>query len=321
MPKINDPTLAHLYTQLSRQHASEERLLEAEPVQYGLRLTLSYGSLNAAGILYHSPKKRRLSWVPNGHGDPAMAELLSRSVASVIHGNGQTVKANPSASHPGEKEEQGLERWIGTDEAGKGDLFGPLVVGGFFCEQAVAQALAEMGVRDSKELGTATIGRIARELLDRFPERCMVVEISPTRYNEMYGDFQRQGGINGLLGWGHAQVIKNLLSRGVDTQAVVVDRFGGEHRLTAHLPRQGRPKLIVRPKAESNLAVAAGAILARARFDNALARMAEGLGYRPHAGSSAAAQTDLKKLYRERRGDLYKYVKMHFSPVIALGEL
>lgn len=317
MLNIKDPTLAHVFRQLAEQHATEERILEAEPVQYGVKLTLSYGGLKAAGTLYHSPKKRRLSWVPNGNGDPAMAGLLSSSVASFV-----TQKSNGKGGPEGaSKEETDLQRWIGTDEAGKGDIFGPLVVGGFFCTRDVNDELAKMGVRDSKELTTATIKRLAGELQKKYPAYCAVVEISPTRYNEMYGDFERQGGINGLLGWGHARAIRNLVDSGADAQAAVVDRFAGEHRVTRNLPRKGMPKLIFRPKAESNLAVAAGAILARARFDATLDKMKDDLGFRPHAGSGHPAQEDLKRLHRVKGGDLYKYVKSNFSPVKALGIL
>ena len=317
MLNIKDPTLSYVFTQLLELHSAEERLLEAEPIQYGIRLTLSFSGLHAGGTLYHSPKKRRLTFVPNGNGDPAMAQLLRQSVAPFI-----SEKAAKSGTSAGiGKKEAGLERWLGSDEAGKGDLFGPLVVGGFYADKAIAKTLAEMGIRDSKELAKGGIKRLSGELLKRFPERCSVVEISPTRYNEMYGDFERQGGINGLLGWGHARIIRNLVEAGAQAQAAVVDRFGGEHRLTRNLPRKGMPELIVRPKAESNMAVAAGAILARARFDEALERMKEEIGFQPHAGSGAAALQDLKRLHREKEHDLYKYVKMHFSPVKALGLL
>ncbi|MBU1431350.1 ribonuclease HIII, partial [Myxococcota bacterium] len=42
--------------------------------------------------------------------------------------------------------------WIGTDEAGKGDYFGPLVVAGVFVQRAEIDALRALGVDDSKRL-------------------------------------------------------------------------------------------------------------------------------------------------------------------------
>lgn len=318
MPSLKDPTLQHVFDRLCALHEAEGRLLTGVPVQYGVQLTLSYDVLTAAGTLYHSPKKRRLSFVPNRNGDPAMAQLLRDSVNAFVTGGGATRDGKPVGAG---SEENGLERWMGTDEAGKGDLFGPLVVGGFYANKEIAKALHEMGVRDSKELASGTIHRLARDIRDRYHDRLTVVVISPDKYNQMYPDFQRLGGINGLLGWAHARAIKNLVEAGHDIQAAVVDRFGGEHRLTRNLPRKGMPKLIVRPKAESNMAVAAGAILARARYEDTLAAMEKELGFKPHAGSGSPAVKDLKHLAAEKRDDMYKYVKMHFSPVKALGIL
>ena len=43
-------------------------------------------------------------------------------------------------------------RILGLDEAGRGCVLGPLVVGGFVCDSADEQALREAGVDDSKKL-------------------------------------------------------------------------------------------------------------------------------------------------------------------------
>ena len=40
---------------------------------------------------------------------------------------------------------------IGTDESGKGDYFGPLVIAGVFADQSDEKALLEIGVQDSKK--------------------------------------------------------------------------------------------------------------------------------------------------------------------------
>ena len=42
--------------------------------------------------------------------------------------------------------------WIGTDESGKGDFFGPLVVAGVRVDESLAAHLQEIGVKDSKAL-------------------------------------------------------------------------------------------------------------------------------------------------------------------------
>ncbi|MGA7861738.1 MAG: ribonuclease HII, partial [Thermoplasmata archaeon] len=44
---------------------------------------------------------------------------------------------------------------LGIDEAGRGSVLGPLVVGGFLTEQGRLEELAALGVRDSKLLSRA----------------------------------------------------------------------------------------------------------------------------------------------------------------------
>ncbi len=50
---------------------------------------------------------------------------------------------------------------IGTDEVGKGDYFGPLVVGGAIANEAQAKKLQGLGVKDSKALSDTTIENLA----------------------------------------------------------------------------------------------------------------------------------------------------------------
>ena len=42
------------------------------------------------------------------------------------------------------------EEYIGSDESGKGDVFGPLVVGAFFVNKDSKDSLVKLGVKDSK---------------------------------------------------------------------------------------------------------------------------------------------------------------------------
>ena len=41
---------------------------------------------------------------------------------------------------------------IGTDESGKGDFFGPLVIAGVLVDEKNAQYFHELGIKDSKKL-------------------------------------------------------------------------------------------------------------------------------------------------------------------------
>ena len=54
--------------------------------------------------------------------------------------------------------------WIGTDESGKGDYFGPLVVAGVLVEKENVSKLIDFGVKDSKKINDVTIEKIAEKI-------------------------------------------------------------------------------------------------------------------------------------------------------------
>lgn len=328
MASLSDPVLAHLAEQI-RAFATERGLeITGEPVQYGVRIRVRDSRLpdaeghaaKAGGVLYHSAKKKRVSWVPEGKNDKALARILNDRVTELIgQRNGSTAKKPAAGASAAER---GLACWVGSDEAGKGDIFGALVVGAFVATPALVSELAELGVRDSKDLRRGEIKRLAATLRDRWPDRCHLVAMRTAKYNELYDKFETQGGINGVLGWAHAAAIKEAASGPHPITAAVVDRFAGDHRVSRHLTSlKSRVQLITRPKAESNLAVAAGAILARAAFDRALDGMQDELGFRPHAGAGGPAMADLRKLATTHPDRLGEFVKLHFRPVKALGDL
>ena len=68
-----------------------------------------------------------------------------------------------------------------------------------------------------------------------------VVAIGPARYNELYKKF---GNLNSLLGWGHARVIENLLSRKPDCPRSLSDKFADARVIENALLRHGRKILI-----------------------------------------------------------------------------
>ncbi len=74
--------------------------------------------------------------------------------------------------------------WIGTDESGKGDYFGPLVIGGVHVDPRVRKLLEGLRVRDSKKISDGVI----RKLDFKIRSNCIysVVVIGPEKYNLLY---------------------------------------------------------------------------------------------------------------------------------------
>ncbi|MGC9444120.1 MAG: ribonuclease HIII [Candidatus Methanospirareceae archaeon] len=201
---------------------------------------------------------------------------------------------------------------IGTDEAGKGDYFGPLVIAGVLITEDKEQELSKLGVRDSKTLGEKTISNLAfeiRRMLNK--EDYEVIWISPVTYNMLY---QKLGNLNRILGWGHAKEIENLLGTGKDCKIAIADQFGDQRYIENALMSKGREiKLFQLPKAERDLAVATASILARDTFVCNLKEMGERYGTVFPKGSSDVVEFG-KQFVEENGVDaLLQVAKVHFS--------
>src|SRR5437867_5576046 len=109
-----------------------------------------------------------------------------------------------------------------------------------------------MEVRDSKRISDGRVQELARDL--RQVCKHSIVAIGPQRYNELYEKIRN---LNRLLAWGHARALENLLEQ-VTCALAIADRFGGERFSLNALSVQGkRIRLVQRPQAEEDLAVAA----------------------------------------------------------------
>ena len=73
------------------------------------------------------------------------------------------------------------EGLIGTDEAGKGDYFGPLVCAACFIDSNNYHIISEFGVRDSKKISNNRVKEIALKIKKTCPHNLIV--IGPEKYN------------------------------------------------------------------------------------------------------------------------------------------
>ncbi len=204
---------------------------------------------------------------------------------------------------------------IGTDEAGKGDYFGDLVVAGVYLDAAMELLATEMGVTDSKKLSDARARMLAREICAVFPHE--IVRISPAKYNELYA---KMGNLNRLLAWAHARVIENLLPR-TGASLVVADQFGNAAVLESALLRGGRRvRLVQLPKGERDRAVAAASIVARAAFLQRLEALSREIGLELPKG--AAHVLPIARALYEKGGLplLRRVAKLHFRTTAQVVE-
>lgn len=207
---------------------------------------------------------------------------------------------------------------IGTDESGKGDYFGPLVVGGVLVETGTRKQLVTLGIRDSKKLGDARCRELAAEIRRICVGKYREVIIPPERYNTLYEEFRREGrNLNHLLAWGHARTIESLLEC-APCPLAVTDQFGNESYIRSRLMKKGREiELIQEHRGERYLAVAAASILARDRFLEYLERLSGEAGLTLPKGAGAPVVAAGRK-YVERHGadKLPSVAKMHYKTTV-----
>jgi ribonuclease HIII len=214
------------------------------------------------------------------------------------------------------------EPHMGIDESGKGDFFGPLVIAAAFVNKPLAKAFADLGVRDSKTVSSdKKAEEMAREIRKILGDRYALVTIGPQAYNRLYASMRN---VNSILAWGHARAIENLLEKVPDCPRAISDQFGPKRQIEQALMKKGRTiELIQRPKAESDPAVAAASILARAGFVASLRKMGEEAGVTIPKGASDQVRTAAIELVAQKGPEILTgLVKCHFrttDAVLAAG--
>lgn len=202
---------------------------------------------------------------------------------------------------------------MGVDESGKGDFFGPLVISAAYVDPAIAEDLRRLDVRDSKTISSDKVARDkAEKIRERLGQRFSMVVIGPAAYNRLHGTM---GTVNKILAWGHARAIEDLLERVPDCPRALSDQFGPTRQIEAALLKRGRAiKLEQRPKAESDIAVAAASILARAGFLAAMDKLSKQYDVLLPKGASDRVKAAAVELVKRHGGHaLLDSAKCHFK--------
>ena len=207
-------------------------------------------------------------------------------------------------------------KWAGSDESGKGDFFGPLVVSAVVVDDSTAAKLAAAGVKDCKLLSDKKILELEETIKANVID-FSVLELKPKFYNLRYKQVLAQGGkLNHLLGFGHVAALSQVLERNADCHAALIDQFTTSTVNVRELSKRF-PQCIVKqqPKAESNLAVAAASVLARARFLRTMAELAQAAGEAalPKGGGESATACARRLSAKLGKAELVNYVKLHFA--------
>lgn len=210
-------------------------------------------------------------------------------------------------SHP--KSHLNLDPHMGSDEAGKGDYFGPLCIASCSCTKEMIDKLHDLGVQDSKNLSDAKILDLAEKIKRFVPYETVI--IYPKTYNELYGKFNN---LNRLLAWAHGQAIQALHEK-APQDYIIIDQFSKD-KLVEKLLSKKLPslKIIERTKAESDLVVACASVLAREAFLTGLKKLSAKADFDlPKGASNIVIQKARQLVEKSGKEILTSVAKMHFK--------
>ncbi|MSR62135.1 MAG: ribonuclease HIII [Planctomycetes bacterium] len=201
--------------------------------------------------------------------------------------------------------EVGQATLIGSDEAGKGDYFGPLVVVAVRADARERAELARSGVADSKTLSDERVHVLAPALEQRYA--CAAEVLLPADYNVEHPRF---GSLNPLLAELHARCIKKLHQPGV---MVLVDKFADD-KLIADRLRGLDLELHQRTRAEREPVVAAASVVARNLFLEGLRQLSEEFAVELHKGAGEPTDRSAREFVKlHGREQLGRVAKLHFK--------
>ena len=205
--------------------------------------------------------------------------------------------------------------WVGSDESGKGDFFGPLVVAAVLVDTDIARDLIVAGVKDCKVLTDKEIHRLAPIIKKTAPIN-VVLALKPEMYNYRYEQLRlEKKNLNHLLANGHISAIRKAVHQRPECRYALVDQFSVHSGIREALESEFSDLIVIEQKrAEADIAVAAASVLARERFLAVMDELSILAGKTLPKGGGDIATAQAKEIKNELGVKiLEKLVKKHFS--------
>jgi len=277
------------------------QLSNEREIPYGVQLEFASGNDSILLNVYYSIKKGISTVVGSKNKNPLKAKLES---LLGIQSKPETIP------------QHNWQHWVGSDETGKGDYFGPLIVCGFYLDKKDTAKLIKIGVCDSKKLKKDQINEVAKKLYHDFPNNIECLVLKPAKYNELYANFAGQRkNLNDLLAWCHSKILDNLIKRHKVIEGVFIDQFSTAKKASGLLKKlHPEMQIIERPDGEQDLAVAAASIIARYQLLQSFQTMNRFYKIKFPMGAGSGVKTTGKAFieqYEKKR--LGEVAKLHFK--------
>ena len=205
-----------------------------------------------------------------------------------------------------------FEPHAGVDEAGKGDLFGPLVSCCVIADGDMVRHWQAEGVKDSKSLTDSSILRLEKIILRTKGVVVKKTFANMNRYNELMN--KPAANLNKLLAWFHARSIAAALEQR-EVEWGLLDQFSKAPLTQQQLKKDGVDfDLKMRTKAESDPVVAAASICARAEFVKQMRKLSTEFGEELKKGAGAQVKKQGEELVAKLGAHRLKdFAKVHFK--------
>lgn len=282
---------------------------ETRSIAYGTQLLVTDGQEKVPVNVYSG--KKGISITLGGSKTSRLRQQLE-SVLAVPSSPAARAAADETLSFEGVEGFDGC--WIGTDESGKGDFFGPLVVSAVMVDRETEAQLIQRGIKDCKLLSDDKVKVMAAAIREICHNRYTELELIPSRYNSLYQTMRSEGkNLNQLLAWAHARAIEDILEK-APCRFAIADQFADEKQILSRLMEKGKKLTLLQShRAERNIAVAAASVLARDRFLARLDSFRLEYGMDFPKGASEAVVTAGRKFAAEKgRQQLVDVAKTHF---------
>jgi ribonuclease HIII len=209
--------------------------------------------------------------------------------------------------------------YIGSDEVGTGDYFGPVVVCAAYINRQLLDSIKHLNIRDSKEYTDEKIIELARELKNLVPHYVYVL------HNEKYNQNQPNNNMNQIKAKMHNYAITQVLKMINKKVTIIVDQFCQPKTYYSYLinTKYIVQNIVFETKAENKyVGVAIASILARASFLEAMDTLSKKVNTQLLKGASNHVDAQAASLVNQYGIEvLNKIAKVHFKNTDKVKEI
>ncbi len=252
----------------------------------------------------------------NPKNEYELLRIEDADISIVVYKSGKVVHNDTEASRRVIdkilERERDYDLLLGSDEVGKGEWYGPLVVVCAALTPPDILRLRKIGVKDSKLLAKTEIERLALEITGK-KIVYRDVTLMPETYNKMYTEFQKEKkSLNDMMAWCHATAISSTLAYvSPGRTKIVIDKFDVKKtdlRLESAKVKSENVEIIQSSKGDTELPVSVASIIAKYLFEKRVDELSKNIGVDLRHSKPAAIDPET----------LPRVAKLHFSNVRAV---